>query len=307
MKKTLVSMLVLAALLLTACGSQPAAPAPAPTEAPAPAETVAPTEEPKAENSSVASASEMASVESVVEDWMVPVYAKDLKDGTYEITVDSSSSMFNIVACTLTVDNGSMTAAMTMGGKGYLYVYMGTGEEAAAAAESEYVPVEELPSGEHCFTVPVEALDKGLDCAAYSKNKGKWYERTLVFRADSLPMEAFADGALTTAETLGLTDGEYSCAVSLSGGSGKASVQSPAAIRVENGAAYATIIWSSSKYDYMRIGEVKYDMLNTEGNSTFEIPVLCFDRPMAVAADTIAMSEPHEIDYTLTFDSSTLE
>ena len=51
----------------------------------------------------------------------------------------------------------------------------------------------------------------------------------------------------------------------------------------------------------------KYEPLNTEGNSVFEIPVTCFDAPMTVSADTIAMSTPHEIEYTLTFDSTTLQ
>jgi len=32
-----------------------------------------------------------------------------------------------------------------------------------------------------------------------------------------------------------------------------------------------------------------------------------FDSPLTVYADTTAMSTPHEIEYTLTFDSSTLE
>ncbi len=36
--------------------------------------------------------------------------------------------MFDITACELTVEGGKMTATMHMGGKGYLYVYMGTGE-----------------------------------------------------------------------------------------------------------------------------------------------------------------------------------
>ena len=61
------------------------------------------------------------------------------------------------------------------------------------------------------------------------------------------------------------------------GGSGKASVASPAALRVENGVAYATIIWSSSNYDYMKVDGEKYDPLNAEGNATFEIPVSAFD------------------------------
>ena len=91
------------------------------------------------------------------------------------------------------------------------------------------------------------------------------------------------------------------------GGSGKASVASPAALRVENGVAYATIIWSSSNYDYMKVDDTQYNPTNTEGNSTFEIPVLGFDYAMPVSADTTAMSTPHEIDYTLFFDSTTLE
>ena len=39
----------------------------------------------------------------------------------------------------------------------------------------------------------------------------------------------------------------------------------------------------------------------------FEIPVTVFDRKMAVAADTTAMSTPHEIEYTLLFDSSSIK
>ena len=155
--------------------------------------------------------------------------------------------------------------------------------------------------------MPVEALDTGLDCAAFSKKKEMWYDRTLVFRADSLPQEAFREGAFATAETLGLADGSYTVSVALEGGSGKAKVDSPAALRVENGAAYVTVAWGSSSYDYMRIGQEKFLPLNTEGNSTFEIPVASFDRKLVVYADTTAMSTPHEIEYTLRFDSASIE
>jgi ABC-type proline/glycine betaine transport system ATPase subunit len=54
----------------------------------------------------------------------------EIKDGTYSITVESSSSMFNIVDCQLTVTDGEMTAVMTLSGTGYSKLYMGTGEEA---------------------------------------------------------------------------------------------------------------------------------------------------------------------------------
>lgn len=108
-------------------------------------------------------------------------------------------------------------------------------------------------------------------------------------------------------ESLSLADGSYTVSVQLEGGSGKASVASPAALRVENGVAYATIIWSSSNYDYMKVDGEKYDPLNAEGNATFEIPVSAFDWKMPVLADTTAMSTPHEIEYTLYFDSATIE
>ena len=151
----------------------------------------------------------------------------------------------------------------------------------------------------------MEALDQGVACAAWSRNKELWYDRTLVFRADSLPLEAFA--SLTTAETLALADGTYTVAVTLAGGSGKASVESPAELTVENGACTAKIVWGSSNYDYMKVDGEQLLPVNTEGNSTFLIPVAAFDHPLAVIADTTAMSQPHEIDYTLLFDSASIQ
>ena len=257
-------------------------------------------------SNAVASADEMAGVEDVVEEGMTPIDGSQVKDGVYDITVDSSSSMFQIVSCKLTVANGSMTAQMTMGGTGYLYVYMGTGEQAANADESEYIPFVEDAAGAHTYTVPVEALDAGVPCAAFSKNKEKWYDRTLVFRADSLPTDAFAEGIVTTAEDLALADGDYQVDVTLEGGSGRASVESPAQMTAENGKVTATIVWSSSNYDYMKVDGVCYDAVIENDRSVFTIPVTCFDWKMAVVADTIAMSQPHEIDYALRFDSASI-
>ncbi|MDD7428518.1 MAG: hypothetical protein PUK49_01925 [Oscillospiraceae bacterium] len=283
MKPKLIISLAAAAVILTGCGTSADV-----TDTPA---------------NEVAEGAETVSDILEIDEDMSPVYGSELNDGVYDITVDSSSSMFNITRCSLTVENGEMTAVMTMGGTGYLYLYMGKGEN---AAEADYIPFEENEDGEHSFTVPVEALDMPADCAAYSKNKEKWYDRTLIFRSDSLPDSAFADGIIVTAETLGLADGEYTVDVALEGGSGKASVDSPARLTVENGQAYAEIIWSSSNYDYMVVDGERYDMTNTDGNSAFVIPVTHFDRKMNISADTTAMSVPHEIEYTLYFDSSTI-
>ncbi len=105
-----------------------------------------------------------------------------------------------------------------------------------------------------------------------------------------------------------LADGNYTISVDLEGGSGRASITTPAEMNVVSKKATATIIWSSSNYDYMIVNGEKYLPVNGEegvGNSTFLIPVLCMDEPMTVIADTTAMSTPHEITYTLTFRSET--
>ena len=256
----------------------------------------------------VAATEETAEQQSVGTEGMTPVLASELRDGVYQIQVDSSSSMFRIEACELTVKDGSMTADMKMGGTGYLKLYMGTGEEAAKAPEEKMIPFEEAADGSHHFTVPVEALDKELDCAAFSKKKGKWYDRVLVFRADSLPADALTDAAQVTAESLGLADGCYTVEVSMEGGSGRVSVESPAKLVVKDQKAVAEVVWSSPNYDYMKVGEEKFLPVNQGGEtSVFEIPVTVFDRKMAVAADTTAMSTPHEIEYTLLFDSASIK
>ena len=294
-KKTLLAALLAALMLTSGCGS---------SASQQQTDTAAQTGETGTSN--VASASDMAEVEDVVEDGMIPIAGDQVKDGTYHVTVKSSSKMFDITACELTVEGGKMTAVMHMGGTGYLYVYMGTGEQAAAASESDYIPFTEEADGTHSFTVPVDALDEGIDCAAFSKKKEKWYDRTILFRADSLPMDALADGVVTTPADLGLADGTYTADVALAGGSGRASVESPAQLTVKDGNVTAKIVWSSKNYDYMKVGDTKYDAVIEDEHSTFEIPVSCFDWAMAVKADTTAMSEAHEIDYTLTFDSASV-
>lgn len=104
-----------------------------------------------------------------------------------------------------------------------------------------------------------------------------------------------------------LTDGEYAVDVVLTGGSGKASVESPTLLIVEEGRYIAEITWSSSNYDYMVVdGETYYNQNADGGNSMFLIPVLAFDEEMPVLADTVAMGTPHEISYTLHFYSDSV-
>jgi len=93
----------------------------------------------------------------------------------------------------------------------------------------------------------------------------------------------------------------YQCQVTLEGGSGRASVNSPAEVYKEGEDKSVELIWSSSNYDYMIVDEVRYDNSAEVGaNSVFVIPFEEFDKPFTVIADTTAMSVPHEIEYTIT-------
>lgn len=98
-----------------------------------------------------------------------------------------------------------------------------------------------------------------------------------------------------------MEDGEYTVEVDLLGGTGRATITSPAELVIKEKAAFARIEWSSSHYDYMIVDGQKYLPVNEEGNSVFEIPVLAFDWEMPVIADTTAMSAPHEVEYILYF------
>lgn len=117
---------------------------------------------------------------------------------------------------------------------------------------------------------------------------------------------ALLASALVSGRSKELTDGEYTIAVSLSGGSGRASVESPAKLVVSGETRTAVIVWSSPYYEYMLVDGVRYEPLPSDGNSTFEIPIV-LDTDMEVSASTIAMSQPHLVEYTLRFDSSTIQ
>ncbi len=242
-----------------------------------------------------------------------PMEAKDLKEGTYPIQVKSSSSMFKVVDCQLTVKDGKMSALMTMSGKGYGKLFLGKGEEAEKASEDQFIPAQK--EGDQVkFTVPVEKLNVPMDCAAWSNRKEKWYDRKITFQyntaegadkeqtSSSEPKDSQPAGAVEGAATT-LKDGEYQLPVKLEGGSGRATVTSPAKVAVKDGKALATIQWSSKHYIYMLVNGKKYEPINKEGNSVFEIPAE-IDKDMKVVGCTDAMSKPYEVDYTLHFDGN---
>lgn len=253
----------------------------------------------------VADESQMTEHVDVVDPSWTPVTADMLNDGVYSVQVDSSSSMFAILGCDLTVADGVFSATLHMKSNAYMYLFPGTPEDAAAADPADLILVKLTPEGGFDFTFPIKAMDAGVECAAFSARKQLWYPRTLVFRSDSLPMEAWKAENLVTVATLGLADGTYSVDVALEG-KGKTTLETPATLTVTDGAAMADIIFSTKKIDYVIVDGEKYLPTNTEGNAAFTVPVVLFDNKIAITVDSTAIKPATEVSYSMTFDSASI-
>ena len=245
----------------------------------------------------------------------------------------------------LTVKDGQMTIHVSLASKKIVNLFVGKAEDAKKDGAELLEPTTDtvtysdgMTEEVYGFDIPVPALDEEFDVALIG-TKGKWYDHKVSVTnpvktddsetadtedADSKDAKDTKKDTKDNAETtdtekdskeekgktladLNLEDGDYTMEVTLTGGTGRATVDSPATIKVEGDKATATIVWSSPNYDYMLVDGEKYEPVNKDGNSTFEIPVSVFDAEMDVTADTVAMSTPHEIDYTLNFDSSTVK
>lgn len=254
----------------------------------------------------------------------------ELADGVYTAEFNTDSSMFHVnEACDgkgkLTVENGQMTIHISLASTHIVNLYVGLADDAAKdGAElleptTDTVTYSDGTSEEvYGFDVPVPALDEEFDLAILG-TKGKWYDHKV---SVSNPVAGYNESGedasqAPTEDTLieseveykdSLEEGIYKVDIKFEGGSGRASIQSPVTLTVAaDGKMTATVEWSSPNYDYMIVDGEKLFPVNTDGNSVFEIPVAGFDTPITVIGDTLAMSKPHEIEYTLTFLSDTLK
>lgn len=141
-----------------------------------------------------------------------------------------------------------------------------------------------------CKKTVVEAENTNVSEDELQKNDGKSVEN------DENDKETDAD----------ISDAEIVVNIKLEGGSGKTSVTSPSKA-VKDGDKYnVSVEFSSSNYDYVIYKDEKYLPVNTDGNSLFILPVDDIDSSIDIIADTVAMSKPHEIQYTLSFSRGEL-
>ena len=235
-----------------------------------------------------------------------------LPDGVYAAEFSTDSSMFHVSeACdgkgTLTVKDGVMTIHISLGSKKILNLYPGLAEDAAKEGAVLLEPTTDtvtysdgMTEEVYGFDVPVPAIGEEFDLALIG-TKGKWYDHKVKVS------DPVAEGTADTFDLSTVEDGSYTIELTMEGGSGRASIQSPAQLAIADGAATAILEWSSPNYDYMLVNGEKYLPVNTEGNSVFEVPVEALDAPLTMIGDTVAMSTPHEVEYTVTFHSETLE
>ena len=300
-----------------------------------------------------------------------PTPEATVANGIYSMDVVSSSSMFKVVDCILTVKDGKMSAVLTLSGTGYGYLYMGTKEEATSADQSSWIPYQVNEEGKYTYTVPVEALDKELAVAAYSIKKGIWYDRTLTFQSETMKKiadlnstdsnnkgdsgntgnngntgnsgttggsnntgntgtnnSAFPGGSVPGTNS-GKTDGNDGKADNVSkyesdtsgstshvdsgttlkdgvytpdrftwsGGTGKVQITCNK-VTIQNGQAYATLVFSSDHYQYVKANGNKYYTTKGGGSATAVIPV-ALNQNNKIIGMTDKMSVAHEIEYTI--------
>lgn len=301
--KTLMNKIIIvgglsACLLLGGCGAGQAADATsAESTAAAQESTVTPTESTET--------AETVSTETAQDKAQLP-------DGVYTAEFSTDSSMFHVSeACdgkgTLTVKDGVMTIHISLGSKKILNLYPGLAEDAAKDGAVLLEPTTDtvtysdgMTEEVYGFDVPVPVIGEEFDLALIG-TKGKWYDHTVKVS------DPVAEGTADTFDLSTVEDGSYTIELTMEGGSGRASIQSPAQLAIADGAATAILEWSSPNYDYMLVNSEKYLPVNTEGNSVFEVPVEALDVPLTMIGDTVAMSTPHEVEYTVTFHSETLE
>ena len=309
--KTLMNKIIIvgglsACLLLGGCGAGQAADATS-------AESAAVTQESTAAQAesaeAIAGTTEAAATETAQNEAQLP-------DGVYTAEFSTDSSMFHVSeACdgkgTLTVKDGVMTIHISLGSKKILNLYPGLAEDAAKDGAVLLQPTTDtvtysdgMTEEVYGFDVPVPVIGEEFDLALIG-TKGKWYDHKV--KVSDPVAEDSREAANGSFDISALADGSYTIELTMEGGSGRASIQSPAQLAIADGAATATLEWSSPNYDYMLVNGEKYLPVNTEGNSVFEVPVEALDAPLTMIGDTVAMSTPHEVEYTVTFHSETLE
>lgn len=121
----------------------------------------------------------------------------ELIDGaSYKVEATSNSGMFNITNCVLTNNNGKMTAVITLSGKSYSHLYIGSEEDAKKASANNFegcIPFVINAEGQYTYTIPVEQLNTPLEIWAFSTKSKTWFERTITFKSEGMQFQGLKE------------------------------------------------------------------------------------------------------------------
>lgn len=200
-------------------------------------------------------------------------------DGCYLVTVGTDSPLLKIERCVLTVANGKMQAEITIQDSKYGFLFSGLAKDALQADISKHIALCPDDHGKAIAVLPIDALDEDLPLATWSEKKKLWYDRTI--RLDSFTLEPLK----------AQTDTSFAFA----GGSGRTTISLQ---NFDEITGLATISFSSSNYTQVKTNEKIYLNESSSGDSTFTLP-LTVNGQTLISAETVAMSKPRWIDYTL--------
>ena len=203
-----------------------------------------------------------------------------IADGTYVATFTTDNSMFHVNEANqdrgiLTVKDGKMTIHVSLQSKKIVNLYPGLAEDAKKEGAELLEPTNDkvvysdgYEDEVYGFDIPVPALDEEFDVALIGTH-GNWYDHKVIVadpvEGDDIQAVISANASEESAASPELADGEHTIEVALEGGTGRASVNSPAVIRKNGDEITAVITWSSPYYDYMIVDGQKYEPVNTDG------------------------------------------
>jgi len=306
-KKSYTIVAAMALVLLCGCGNKEQASTDGTAAGTTAAESTVNTEE----ADTTAADTEQGNTEGSTEAATEGAPAASLSDGTYLAKFETDSNMFHVNETqngrgVLTVSGGKMTIHLVMPSQNIMNLFVGLAEDAQKDGADLLQPTVEqvtysdgMTEAVYAFDLPVPVLDQEFDVALIG-TKGKWYDHKVKV-TEAEPYEGRKEDAGE------IRDGEYTIEASVEGGTGRASITSPAKLTITGGEIRLQIEWSSPHYDYMIVDGEKYLPVNTDGNSVFNIPIKSVEKDMTVIADTTAMSEPHEIEYVLHLNPGTLK
>lgn len=103
-----------------------------------------------------------------------------------------------------------------------------------------------------------------------------------------------------------LRNGTYTVNVEIEGGNGEDMICTPMHLFVDDGAATAVIVWSTSACEYMKMEGTQISPMSRDDGSVFYLPVNTWDEEVELLCGMDHNGVKEEVEYVATFDSASV-